>query len=141
MPIYSSSLLVKNGVLQCTLLGLTLFNIFINDAPSIVHNYLAFYVDDPKLIGGIRNQLNADVFQNNINELNNWANAWLLSFNTSKCLVLHFGENNLHIGYTLNDLSLEALHKNRDLSVLVDEKLTFDSHAAIAASSASFIRP
>ena len=38
---------------------------------------------------------------------------------------------------TLNDLPLEAVPKDRDLGVLVDEKLKFDSHAAIAVSSAN----
>ena len=98
MLIYSNPLLVKSGVLQGTILGPTLFNIFINDAPSVVHTYLNLHADDSKLIDGIRNQLDADVFQNNLNELNIWANAWLLSINTSKCLVLHFVENNLHFG-------------------------------------------
>ena len=41
----------------------------------------------------MRNILDADVFQHEINELNNWSNAWLLSFNTSKCHVLHFGSH------------------------------------------------
>ena len=51
---YSNSMLFKSVVLQGTILGLTLFNIFINDAPSLVPN--------SKFIGGIRNQLDADVF-------------------------------------------------------------------------------
>ena len=66
MLIYSNSLLVKSGVLQGTILGPTLFNTFINDAPSVVHNYLTLYADDSKLIGGIRNQFDADIFQCNI---------------------------------------------------------------------------
>ncbi|XP_065564289.1 uncharacterized protein LOC136029714 [Artemia franciscana] len=135
MLIYSNSLLVKSGVVQVSFLGPTLFNTFINDACSMVHNYLTLYADDSKPIGGIRNQLDADVFQHDINELNNWSNAWLLSFDTFKSHVLHFGENNLDFGYTLNDLLLQAVHKDRDLGILVDEKLKFDSHAATAASS------
>ena len=57
-----------------------------------------------------------------------------MSFNTSKCHVLHFGENNLCFGYTLNDLPLEAVHQDRDLGVLVDEKLKIDSLAASSAN-------
>ena len=92
MLIYSNSSPVKSGVLQGTILGPTLFNIFANDAPSVAHKYLTLYADDFKLIGGFRNQFDADVFQHDINELNNWGNAWLLSYNTSKSHVLHFGE-------------------------------------------------
>ncbi|XP_065557575.1 uncharacterized protein LOC136025471 [Artemia franciscana] len=128
---------IQEWCFQGTILCPTLFYIFINDAPSVVHDYLTLYADDLKLIGGIRNQLDADVYQRDINKLNNWANAWLLSFNTSKYHVLHFGKKNLRFGCTLNDLPLEVLPKDRDLGVLVDKKLKFDSHAAIAASSAN----
>ena len=48
-------------------------------------------------------------------------------------------KNNLHFGYTLNDLPLEAVPKDRDLGVLVDEKLKFDFYATIGASSANQI--
>ena len=43
----------------------------------------------------------------------------------------------LRLGYALNDLPIEAVPEDRDLGVLVDEKLKFDSHAAIAASLAN----
>ena len=62
MLIDSNSSLVKSVVLQSTILGPTLFNIFIKDAPSTVHNYLTLHADNSKLIGGIRNQLDADGF-------------------------------------------------------------------------------
>ena len=122
MPVYSNSSPVKSSVQQCTILGPTLFNILIIDVPSVVHNYVNLYADDSKPIGGIKNQLDAYVFQCDINEHNNWANAWLLSSSTSKCHVL-FGEKNLRFEYTLNDLPLEAVPKDRDLGVLVDEKI------------------
>ena len=90
MLIYSDSLLVKSDMLQGSILGPTLFNIFMNDTPSVVHNYLTSYADDSKLIDGITKQLDGGVFQHNIKKVNNWANVWLLSFNTSKCHILHF---------------------------------------------------
>ena len=50
---------------------------------------------------------------------------------------IHFGEKTTCFGYALNDLPLEAVPEDGDLGVLIDEKLKFDSHAAIAALSAN----
>ncbi|KAK2710860.1 hypothetical protein QYM36_012144 [Artemia franciscana] len=85
-------------------------------AKEFVQNYLTLYTSDSKLTGDIRNQLDVR--------------------STSKCHVLHYEGNNLHFRYTLNDLPLEAVPKDRDLGVLVDEKLKFDSHAASSANQA-----
>ena len=57
-----------------------------------------------------------------------------MNLNKSKCHVLHFGKNNLCFGYTLNELPLEAVHQGRDMGVLVEDKLNFDSLAASSAN-------
>ena len=48
-----------------------------------------------------------------------------------------YWRKNLHFGYTLKNLQLEAVPEDRDVGVVVDGKLKFDSHASMAASSAN----
>ena len=48
---FSEEVEVLSKVPQGSILGPTLFNIYINDTPTTVKNKISLYADDPKLIG------------------------------------------------------------------------------------------
>ena len=63
-----------------------------------------------------------------------WTQDWLIQFNVGKCCVLHLGTNNPMANYTIYNPAtkvreqLENRAEERDLEVIIDDKLKFHSH-------------
>ena len=125
------------------MLGPSIFNIYINDAPEILQNLLTLYADDSKLIRAASSWAEAASIQANLDKLDDWARQWILEFNSSKCKVLHFGnKNQKHIYIMQNQITgqrepLVAVTEERDLGVIVDCQLKFQSHTEKIVASAN----
>jgi len=68
-----------------------------------------------------------------------WAQRNLINFNKGKCRVLNLGRNNPMHQYTLGADLLESSSVERDLGVLVNDKLTMIQQCALVAKKASGI--
>ena len=119
---------VISGVPQGSVIGPSLFIIYINDIPNAVKCLIQLFADDTKIFNPVSNSEEHQSLQKDLDELKLWSNKWQLNFNASKCKVMHFGHNNPNFNYRMDGSMLENVNEEKDLGVTVDTGLTFDSH-------------
>jgi ribonuclease P/MRP protein subunit RPP40 len=130
-----------SGVPQGSVLGPILFLIFINnlDAMAQMITILKKFADDTKLGQVIQTPSDSEKLQNCLDRFTEWAAQWGMSFNVSKCKVMHVGARNPGHAYNMEGVQLSTTKEERDIGVTVSNNLRPGPQCAKAAKTASAV--
>jgi hypothetical protein len=134
---FSSWIDVVSGVPEGSVFGPILYDIYVNDMPSVVKFcQIVMYADDARVYipGNVDNGHGKMVAD--LENIARWAHQWQLNLNLKKCAVVHMGHNNLKFTYTLNNFVLQSVTQFNDLGITVDQSLNFNFYVDTIVSRA-----
>ena len=102
------------------------------------------FADDTKAYMSFVMESECQNLQEDVNNMTEWTNKWNLTFNESKCKVMHLGVKNPNPKYYMQDLSgtkteIASTKEEKDLGVYLDPALNFRSHIAQITKKANSI--
>ena len=138
---------VTSGVPQGTVLGPLLFLLYINDLPQCVQSSTSrLFADDSLLYRKIRSEADSVALQEDLDRLQEWEQKWMMSFNPSKCEVIHITRkrNPIHTTYKVHNTTLQSVKSGKFLGVNISHNLSWKTHIEVTAkkgnNSLAFLR-
>lgn len=128
---------VRSGIPQGSVLGPSLFVIFINDLPDIVNTYVKIFADDTKIFNAIKSNDDILILQEDIDKLVEWSIKWQLPFNMDKTKVIHYGTRNTAPTYFIDGNIVNKEDTEKDLGINFDKNLKFSPHIATIVNKAN----
>ena len=137
---------VNAGVPQGSILGPTLFLLYINDLPDDVTCDISIYADDTTLYSrcdwasDLWQQLElASELESDLRDTVDWGKKWLVDFNAGKTQLVSFGRsnNNGSIDVKMGGSILEEKSSFKMLGLTLSSKLDWGSYIISIAKTAS----
>ena len=134
---YTDWLPVTSGVPQGSCLGPLLFVLFINDFGNNMVSDIGLFADDAKLGREIQTIDDFNKLQGDLDLATLWCEYEGMILNPDKCVVMHFGKNNPHFEYTINNRKVKLSQEQSDLGVMINENLSFSNHCTNVRNKAT----
>ena len=110
---------VLSGVPQGSVLGPTLFLLFVNDIDTVIASHIQKFADDCKVYRTVHTNAEIAILQEDIKNLCQWSKDWQMVFNVKKCKSLHIGYNNPNHDYIMDKEVLQSVSEESDLGVII----------------------
>ena len=132
----SEEVTVDSGVPQGTVLGPLLFLCHINDLPDAVKSQVRLFADDCLLYRTIKSEKDHQILQDDLKNLENWANDWGMRFNAKKCYIMSIRSKSQRF-YSLNGHILQQVQNNPYLGLQISDDLKWTTHITNVAKKAN----
>ena len=121
---------VPSGVPQGSILGPTLFSLFVNDIPRLLSNNCLLFADDLKVFRRVGCPADTFSLQEDLDIIMSWSLSWKLFLNINKCSVLSLSlkKKPISVSYSLGNDVLKRVTVQKDLGIFIDSRLTFVPH-------------
>ena len=134
----SDWLKIEAGVPQGSVLGPLLFLIYINDLSETINSEIRIFADDTFIFQCVPNSTNflSVTLDDDLRKITQWAYQWKMSFNpdiTKQAVEVIFSnqKSNSVLNYlTFNDIPVKIVDETKHLGMILDTKLSFESHVA-----------
>ena len=134
---------ITTGVPQGSILGPTLFLLFINDIVNVSDKFkYILYADDSNLMYSFnKTSLNhtIDTINNELLQLDNWliANKLILNIDKTKFTIFSYRSNVVLEGIKIKDNVIGYTRETKFLGIYLDNNLTFTNHCNFVCSKVS----
>ena len=80
------------------------------------------FADDTKLFREIKSNSDHNILQEDVNNLLEWSEQWLLKFHPDKCVFMNISNENKQTQntYTMRELNLNESKSEKDIGVCID---------------------
>ena len=113
---------------------------YVNDIGLSLNSTIRLYADDALLHSPITGASSVEAFQKDLDSLERWASKWQMSFNTSKCSIIIFGNTRTvdiqSLQYRLNNVVLNIVSSIKYLGVIITNDFNWNEHIAKKHSEA-----
>lgn len=133
--------IIEAGVPQGSVLGPLLFIVYINDLVDVVNCNIKMFADDTCLYINVdkeEEQAAADLLNNDLQSVSNWANQWLVKFNSLKTKTMVItNKNRKHPDLLFNGDVLDSVTSHKHLGITFTTDLKWTTHIDKMLQSAS----
>lgn len=127
----SESVPVTSGVPQGTVLGPSLFLVFINDMPEYTtHSTVRLFADDTIVYLTISSIDDCLKLQEDLSNLERWESDWLMEFHPGKCNILRITKKRsiVKYDYKLHGRTLESVSDAKYLGLTISDDTSWNKH-------------
>lgn len=132
---------VTSGVPQGTVLGPTLFLLYINDICNNINSTIRLFADDCVLYRAIKSTTDTEILQKDLERLERWGDKWSMEFNVKKCAMMQFSTSTKKspVRYYVKGQQIEQVQHHPYLGVELSDNLKFHHHIDNISKKASSI--